>query len=62
VRESITWKFIQFALGRPLTAADAVLVDKVHRATQNAGGNYMSLVTALVSSDLVQKTRTESEE
>jgi hypothetical protein len=62
VRESITWKFIQFALGRPLTPADAVLVDKVHRAAQDAGGTYMSLVTALVSSDLVQKTRTEPTE
>ena len=53
VRESITWKVTQFALGRPLGAADARLVTEIHNTAQKEGGTYQSLVTALVTSDLV---------
>lgn len=56
VRESLTWKVTQFALGRPLTAADAPIVGEIHKASQAAGGTYPSLMTAIVSSDLVQKS------
>lgn len=60
VKQTITWKLTQFALGRPLTAADAPVVEDIHRKAQAAGGTYDSLLTAIVLSDLVQMTRTES--
>ncbi len=59
VRQSITWKLTQFALGRPLVAADARTVNRIHHAAQQAGGTYAGLITAIVVSDLVQMTRTE---
>jgi Protein of unknown function (DUF1585) len=59
VRETITWKLTQFALGRPLTAADAPILAKIHQQAQEQGGTYASLMTTLVMSDLVLKTRTE---
>lgn len=61
VRETMTWKVTQFALGRPLAAADARIIDKIHKASQKGGGTYASLITAIVMSDLVQMTRTEIE-
>ena len=59
VRESLTWKVTQFALGRPLGAQDAAVVADIHRKAQEGGGTYASLMTAIVLSDLVQRTRTE---
>jgi hypothetical protein len=61
VRESITWKLTQFALGRPLGAADAPIIDEIHKSAQQSGATYGNLITAVVLSDLVQKTRTETE-
>ncbi|QDU09710.1 DUF1592 domain-containing protein [Gimesia aquarii] len=60
VQQSITWKVTQFALGRPLVAADARIIDQIHRTAQKNGGTYSSLITAIVMSDLVQLTRTEA--
>ena len=62
VRQSITWKLTQFALGRPLLAADARTVNEIHDAAQQNGGTYASLITAIVTSDLVTMTRTEVNE
>ena len=59
VRETITWKLTQFALGRPVVAADAPIVAKIHEVAQADGGTYPSLLTAIVTSDLVRMTRTE---
>ncbi len=61
VSESLTWKVVQFALGRPLDAEDAPLMAEIHRETQQQGGTYSALMTNLVMSDLVQWTRTEAE-
>jgi len=61
VRESLTWKVTQFALGRPLVAADAPVVAAIHQAAQAKGGTYSSLITAIVMSDLVQQSRTEKD-
>ena len=60
VRQTMTWKVTQFALGRPLVPADARILDKIHRAAQEGGGTYASLMTAIVTSELVLTTRTES--
>ncbi|WP_286177588.1 DUF1592 domain-containing protein [Rhodopirellula sp. JC639] len=60
VQQSLTWKLTQFALGRPLVAADAPVVDQIHQAAQKHGGTYVSLITEIVMSDLVQRARTEA--
>jgi mono/diheme cytochrome c family protein len=62
VRESITWKLTQFALGRPLGPADAVIVQEIHKSAHKDGGTYASTMTAIVLSDLVQMTRREGME
>jgi hypothetical protein len=59
VRECLTWKVTQFALGRPLNAIDAPVVASIHRTSQKNGGTYASLVAAIATSELVQMTRTE---
>ncbi len=61
VSQSIAWKLAQFALGRPLGAEDAALLDSVHRQARKAGGTYQALIAALIQSDLVQTTRTEKD-
>ena len=58
VRETLTWKITQFSLGRPLGVQDAMEVQRIHQAATKAGGRYTDLITAVLMSDLVQKTRT----
>ncbi|HMO65709.1 MAG TPA: DUF1592 domain-containing protein, partial [Verrucomicrobiota bacterium] len=60
VRENVTRKVVQFAIGRPLTAADAPLVAQIHRTAGAAGGSYAELMRAIVLSDLVLTTPTEA--
>jgi hypothetical protein len=59
VKKSISWKLAQFALGRPLGAADAPLLDKLHEAAQKQGGTYAALVVAIAQSELFRVMRTE---
>ncbi len=59
VAESLTWKLTQFALGRPLGAADASEVARIHAHARKSGGTYTSLIEAIVVSDLVRKVQTE---
>ena len=59
IGKTITWKVTQFALGRPLGAADAPIIERIHQAAKKNGGTYASLITAIVLSDLVQTTQTE---
>lgn len=61
VRKNITRKVVQFALGRPLVQADGPEIDRIHAAAQKGGGTYAALIAALVMSDLIQKTPTESQ-
>ena len=61
VKESITWKLTQFALGRPLIAEDAGLVERIHKTAQQNDGTYESLIRAIVMSDLVQTIHTEND-
>ncbi len=61
VRQTITWKLAQFAVGGRLGAADARTVRSIHQAAWKAGGRWTDLVTALVTSDLVMMTRTQSD-
>ena len=55
VRETLTWKVVQFAMGRPLGAKDAKSVTEIHKSSQKSGGTYQSLVTAILLSDLVKR-------
>jgi hypothetical protein len=59
VKETLTWKVTQFALGRPLLAEDAATVGAIHRQAQKNGGTYPALIAAIVTSDLVRQTKTE---
>jgi hypothetical protein len=61
VRECLTRKLTQFALGRPLVAADARAVRQIDRQAREGGGTYASTITAIVMSDLVQQTHTEED-
>ncbi len=61
VKESLTWKVTQFALGRPLGAGDAPVMADIHRQAQQNGGTWRGLMSAIVTSDLVRLTRTEGE-
>jgi hypothetical protein len=62
VKESITWKVSQFALGRPLGAEDARTLAEIHNTAQAAGGRWSDVMKAIVLSDLVQTIRTEAGE
>lgn len=59
VQETLTWKLTQFCLGRPLGAADAIEVQRLHRTAQDAGGRYADVITEIVMSELVQNSRGE---
>jgi len=62
VQESLTWKLVQFAIGRPLVAADIRIVANIHEDSVINGGTYQAVMTEIVLSDLVQLTRTEIDE
>ena len=59
VKESITWKLTQFALGRPLTAADAGEVQAIHAKAIKDGGTYKATISAIATSDLVRMIQTD---
>jgi hypothetical protein len=60
VRRGLTRKVTQFALGRPLVEEDEPLLEAIHAEALAGGGTYASLIAAIVLSDLVLKTRTET--
>lgn len=59
VKESITWKLTQFALGRPLTGADAGSVQAIHQQAGKNGGTYKATMMAIVTSELVTMMQTD---
>jgi len=59
VRQSITWKLVQFAIGRPLGAREVRIVDKIHQTAQKNGGTYGSLIIAVALSDLLRTEHME---
>ena len=62
VRQSITWKLTQFALGRPLGARDAHAVEAIHQAGWQNTGTYANLITAIALSELFQTQPLETHE
>lgn len=61
VRQTISWKATQFALGRPLNAQDAPYLEMVYTQWQKNGGTYQELIKAIAVSDLVLTKSTASE-
>ena len=59
VRQSITWKLTQYALGRPLGASDARAVQAIHQAGWQNTGTYANLIKAIALSDLFQTQPSE---
>ncbi|MDF1860017.1 MAG: DUF1592 domain-containing protein [Verrucomicrobiales bacterium] len=57
VKETMTWKLTQFAMGRPLTARDANEVTDIHKTATEAGGTYEDVMTAMVQSELIRYIR-----
>jgi hypothetical protein len=57
VKESITWKLTQFAVGRPLTAIDASVVQAIHREAVENGGTYKATISAIADSELITTIR-----
>ncbi len=53
VQETLTWKLTQFAIGRPLTSADAKAVREINRRAQASGGTYQAVMTEIITSPLV---------
>lgn len=60
VSETLTWKVSQFAVGRPLGQEDYATMTRIHEVSQQGGGTWNSLITAIVLSDLVWMARTEA--
>ncbi len=54
VKETLTWKLAQWAMGRPLNARDAAAVAGIHEKATKAGGRYTDVMSAIVQSDLVR--------
>jgi len=54
VKETMTWKIVQFALGRPLNANDAGAVAQIHEEATGNGGRYRDVISALASSRLIR--------
>jgi hypothetical protein len=60
VRKGLTRKLTQFAIGRPLTSTDSEVIDRIHETAQQGGGTYGSLITAIVTSELVMRNSNNS--
>ena len=54
VAETITRKLVQFVMGRPLGARDAIEIKKIFQEGQANGGTYQSLLIAIATSDLMR--------
>lgn len=62
VGRTITAKMIQFSIGRPLRDSDDAAVNRIHAIAKRDGGTWSSIVTTLVTSDIIRKTPQESTE
>jgi len=56
VQETLTWKLVQFVIGRPLAPSDAKVLVKIHDQAMAEGGTYQATLTAILMSDLVRKS------
>ena len=54
VAETLVWKLTQFAVGRPLGAREAAVVQEIAKEAHVRGGTYAAVVGAIASSDLIR--------
>lgn len=59
VQQNFARKLTQFALGRPLVAADQPVVERIHREAGRNGATYQTLLKAIALSELIRTTPTE---
>lgn len=62
VQQSLTWKLVQFTLGRPVGIREARQIEGIHASAVAEGGSYQALMKAILLSDLVLLGRTEMAE
>jgi len=55
----LTVKAVQYAIGRPLTSEDQCALEDIIEQTEDAGGSYPELLTAIATSPLTTTLRTE---
>ncbi|MEM1443364.1 MAG: DUF1592 domain-containing protein, partial [Verrucomicrobiota bacterium] len=60
VQETLTWKIVQFSLGRPLNSRDAGVVTQIHEEATRNGGRYRDVLAALAKSRLILYTEPEN--
>ena len=60
VEETLAWKLAQFAVGRQLGPKDVATMAAIVAENKRGGSTYHSLIKAIVMSDLIRKTPTES--
>ena len=53
VKENLTWKLAQFALGRPIASVDRPHLHSVHLESTKRGHTYQNVITALATSPLI---------
>ena len=56
---TLTWKVVQFAIGRPLMVEDAEAVEAIHQASMAQGGGWASLMKALATHPWFTTIQTE---
>ena len=61
VRQTIAWKAVQFAIGRPLVASDAPVLENIYSSWQKSGGTYQALVRTIATSKIILTKTTEEE-
>lgn len=54
VAETLVWKLTQFAVGRPLGAREAALVQAISEEAKARGGTYAAAIGAIATSDLMR--------
>ncbi|MEO0415016.1 MAG: DUF1592 domain-containing protein, partial [Verrucomicrobiota bacterium] len=59
VKETLTWKLTQFAIGRPLGPNDVRAVETIHADAMSGGGTYQATIRAIAVSDFIRFTSTE---
>jgi hypothetical protein len=54
VNRNFTRKMLQFTLGRPLLGSDSRAIAAIHEKSQEGGGTYRSLMTAIATSEILR--------
>ena len=61
IKQTITSKLVQFAIGRPLNAKDAFELQRIHKAIRETDDTYQDIMAKILSSNLILQKRMEAE-